>query len=272
MHETSASIHDALQELLHQGEPCVCVTVIETKGSVPQDPGAKLLVTAAGYYAGTVGGGRIEHEAIAQAQRMLQPDSDTARAQLVHWQLNHDLGMVCGGTITLFFEAYHRRPWPMVIFGAGHVAQALVRLLLTLDCQITCCDPRADWLERLPSSPKLQKKCIDDLRYEIPHIPDGAAVLIMTTGHCVDLPILVEILKTDRFPYVGVIGSKAKAARMRRGVAEAGLAAQAEQFYCPMGLPIGTNHPSEIAISIAAQLLQVRDGKLDEPCHCERTK
>jgi len=85
-------------------------------------------------------------------------------------------------------------------------------------------------------------------------------VLLMTMGHASDLPILVEILKTREFPYLGVIGSEAKAGALRRGVIAAGLPEEAaRRFVCPMGLAVGSNDPAEIAVSIVAQLLQVRD-------------
>ena len=79
-------------------------------------------------------------------------------------------------------------------------------------------------------------------------------------GHSTDLPILLEILRTKQFPYLGVIGSKAKAARIKKDIEETGLPSSCKDaFYCPIGLDIGNNHPQEIAISVAAQLLQVRD-------------
>jgi xanthine dehydrogenase accessory factor len=91
-------------------------------------------------------------------------------------------------------------------------------------------------------------------------LPDHAFVLLMTMGHATDWPILQEILKTRSFPYLGVIGSQAKAARLRKAVIEAGLPDEAAQrFYCPIGLDLGNNHPQEIAISVVAQLLQERD-------------
>jgi xanthine dehydrogenase accessory factor len=85
---------------------------------------------------------------------------------------------------------------------------------------------------------------------------------MMTMGHATDQPILVEILKTRAadFPYIGVIGSEAKAAVLRRGVLGAGVPESLlERYTCPIGLPLGTNDPAEIAVSIAAQLLQRRD-------------
>ena len=81
----------------------------------------------------------------------------------------------------------------------------------------------------------------------------------MTMGHTTDKPILIEILRTRTFPYLGVIGSNAKAKRLRQDILDAGLGeAMTRAFFCPIGLEIGSNHPQEIAISVAAQLLKVR--------------
>jgi xanthine dehydrogenase accessory factor len=90
-------------------------------------------------------------------------------------------------------------------------------------------------------------------------IPDDAFVVLMTMGHTTDKPILIEILRTRTFPYLGVIGSNAKAKRLRQDVLDAGLAPeQTKAFLCPVGLEIGSNHPHEIAVSVAAQMLQMR--------------
>jgi xanthine dehydrogenase accessory factor len=97
----------------------------------------------------------------------------------------------------------------------------------------------------------------------VSQLPAKSFVLLMTMGHTTDKPILLEILKNweqKPFPYLGVIGSKAKAVRLYQDIAEAGLPSEYKNlFYCPMGLSVGNNHPQEIAISIVSQLLQVRD-------------
>ena len=91
-------------------------------------------------------------------------------------------------------------------------------------------------------------------------IPDDAFVVLMTMGHTTDKPILIEILRTRTFPYLGVIGSDAKAAVLRRDIAEAGLPEEAKRaFFCPIGLDLGSNHPYEIAVSVVAQMIRIRD-------------
>ncbi len=244
-----------LADLAQGATPLVLVTLVEATGSTPQDQGAKMLVTEQGLECGTVGGGRVEAKAIDVAREMLQVGP---RRKLVDWNLKADVGMTCGGRVQLFFEVHGDDSWPIAIFGAGHVAQALARLLVSLPCQVSCIDPRAEWLARLPVGVRALQT--DDPVAEVQRLPSNSFVLCMTQGHRSDLPVLQRLLERDRgFPFVGVIGSKAKAAVLRKELAAAGVAADRATFHCPVGLAIGTNHPGEIAVSIAAQLLQVRD-------------
>ena len=249
---------EALNELIASNAPFVAVTVVDTAGSTPQDRGSKMLVTAEGRHFGTVGGGKIETRAIEEAQSLLS-DRDAPKTRFHQWSLEKDIGMTCGGIVRVYFEAFNVMRWNIVVFGAGHVAQALVPLLLTMDCRVTCIDTRAEWLAQLPESPKLRRVRSDNPAGEVANIPDGSFVVLMTMGHSTDSPILVEILRTRHFPYLGVIGSNSKAKRLRQDIAAAGLPEEAQRaFHCPIGLPIGSDAPQEIAISVAAQLLQVR--------------
>ena len=139
---------ERLAELDRAGHPFVVVTLVDAVGSTPQDVGSKMLVNADGLVFGTVGGGRVEQQAIETAQQMLTQPQTSPSVVLVEWNLQRDVGMTCGGTVKLFFEGFNLHRWRIVIFGAGHVAQALTRCLLNLDCQIVCIDSRPEWLSR----------------------------------------------------------------------------------------------------------------------------
>ncbi len=250
---------ERLLELINAGTPCVSITLVDGIGSIPSVAGAKMIVTSAGLEYGTVGGGKVERRAIEEAQKILHADL-RQNTSLVQWNLNKDIGMTCGGSVKLYFEAFNVGTWNIVIFGAGHVAQALTAILLELNCAITVIDAREEWLSKLPQSLKLTARQCTDMPSEVATLPDDAFVILMTMGHTTDKPILLEILRTRSFPYVGVIGSEAKAVRLRQDVTEVGLDDEKRQaFYCPIGLALGTNAPHEIAISVAAQLLGERD-------------
>lgn len=251
-------IHEKLNELLFSNIPFVMVSLVDVIGSSPQDIGSKMLVTQTGLYGGTIGGGKVEFKAISEAQALLENRLQTKC--FAEWNLKKDVGMSCGGIVRLYFEAFHTNTWKIAVFGAGHVANALIPLLLLLECQIRCLDPRQVWLNKLPKSPKLSVTHTQEMASEVQYLEPDTFVLLMTMGHSTDLPILLEILRTKQFPYVGVIGSRAKAARIKKDIEEAGLPSSCKDaFYCPIGLDIGSNHPQEIAISVAAQLIQVRD-------------
>src|SRR5688500_17096405 len=185
---------------------------------------------------------------------------DTAPKTRFHqWSLEKDIGMTCGGIVRVYFEAFNVTRWNIVVFGAGHCANALMDTLTKLDCRVTCIDPREEWLARLPESSKLTKVHATDMPSCVAQIPEGSFVLLMTMGHTTDKPILIEILRTRTFPYLGVIGSNSKAKRLKQDIRDAGLPEEmTKAFFCPVGLEIGSNHPHEIAISVAAQLLQIR--------------
>ncbi|MES2963726.1 MAG: xanthine dehydrogenase accessory protein XdhC [Bdellovibrionota bacterium] len=251
----------AAAELDAQGDAFVVVTMIAERGHVPQDLGAKCIVTASGLHSGTVGGGKVEARAIEEAKALLA--SGTAEPKLVTWNLTRDIGMTCGGEATFLFEIHHRKKWSIVVFGAGHVGQALTRTLLNLDCQVTCVDFRADWLSRLPDSPKLSKVLASEPEKIIGDLSPESSFVVMTRGHASDVPILDEIFRRHpHAPYVGVMGSDVKAARIRSDLLARGIdAGLIERLRSPIGLDLGGNDPYEIAISVVAELLKVRDEK-----------
>ncbi|WP_413578461.1 xanthine dehydrogenase accessory protein XdhC [Bdellovibrio sp. HCB290] len=253
----------AFKRLQESGKNFVAVTLVKQVGSSPQDVGAKALVSADGLEFGTVGGGKVENAAILEAQRMIREDH---KNHFVDWNLQKDIGMTCGGVVSFFFELHKtQNPFHIAVFGAGHIAQEFVRLLLFLDCKVTCYDQRAEWLERLPKSSKLTTVLTDKMADEVAKLPDNSYVTLMTMGHGTDLPVLVETMKSrSRFSYVGNIGSEQKRKRLENDLKDAGIAAdQMSQFYCPMGEQFGGNNPAEISFSIVAQLLRTRDALMN---------
>ncbi len=259
------TVYEQVVALENEGIPFVLVTLIEALGSTPQDTAAKMLVTTGGIYAGTVGGGKVEAKALALAAEILEQTDPKPR--FVSWTLKGDVGMTCGGSVKFYFEPHFGAgSWSIAVFGAGHVAQALIPVLIPLPCRITCADTRAEWLGRLPQAPNLRALHLDSPESLVPSLPDGAFLIVMTQGHATDRPILRRALTERSFPFIGVIGSEAKAAILRRELTANGVTSeQASRFHCPVGLDFGTNHPHEIALSIAAQLLTERDRRAAGP-------
>lgn len=170
--------------------------------------------------------------------------------------------MTCGGAVKLYFEPHLEggTSWHIAIFGAGHVTQALLPVLNPLPCTIHVYDSRPEWLARVPRAWNVRTECVAELASIVANLPDETFVLCMTQGHKTDRPILAQALLRRNFPYLGCIGSEAKAKILRNELLADGLTQQrASEFHCPIGLPFGSNHPHEIALSIAAQLLAERD-------------
>ena len=235
----------------------VIVTIVDARGSLPQEIGAKMIISPKGILYGTVGGGKIEAWAIDQSQKLLINGSNNYFKKI---NLQKDIGMSCGGEAQLYFEVISEEKWSVAIFGAGHIAQALIPVLSTLNCQIYCIDTRDEWLAKLPNFSNIKKIKVMSYIDGVSTIPHNSYVLTMTMGHSYDFPVLKEVLTLLNFPYIGGIGSLVKSIKIKKELIEAGLTEeQVQKFECPIGLKIGNNTPSEISISIIARLLDFRD-------------
>jgi xanthine dehydrogenase accessory factor len=253
------TIYEQVVLLENEGKSFVLVTLVDAVGSTPQDAAAKMIVTPDGLYCGTVGGGKVEAAALKLARELLEKGDGKPR--FVSWTLKGDVGMTCGGSVKFYFEP-HFGPgaWNIAVFGAGHIGHALIPVLTPLPARIVVVDSRQEWLESLPRAQNLRVIHSETPESLVPTLEDNTFLLVMTMGHATDRPILRRALTEKHFPFIGVIGSDAKAKILRGELIADGLAPeQAAGFHCPVGLDFGTNHPHEIAISIAAQLVSERD-------------
>ena len=252
-------VWNTIGQLRQRGERFVVVTVSAQRGSVPAETGAKAIVTRDGMITGNLGGGKVEVKAVAEAIGMLE---GTEECRLVTWNLQRDVGMTCGGEITFLFERVSPEPpWHVLVFGAGHVSQALVRLLSPLRCKVDVVDTRSEWLSRLPSNESVVPHKVERFEQGVDLVTKESFVVSITMGHSTDRPVLSAILKRfGSLPYLGVIGSASKRAVLLRELTDAGIAQESlDSLICPIGLPLGSNDPAEIAVSIVAQLIQTRD-------------
>ncbi len=248
-------------QLFSEHKPMVVVTMTDCRGSAPQNVGARMIVGADEIYFGTVGGGKIEAHCLKLAREYLQKPKDFQPKSFT-WNLQRDIGMSCGGEVTMFFELYTpQSTWKLAVFGAGHVSQELTRILLKLDCDLTVIDSRSEWLSQLPAETARFKKIqTDSMASLVDTLSPETFVCLMTMGHAFDLPILKRALELNHFPFLGVIGSAAKRNRLEKELREQGYSGEMN-FYCPLGEDFGSNAPVEIALSMTAQLLRERDKK-----------
>ena len=255
----------ALGEAMKRADDVALVTIVATNGSTPQRVGAKMLVYADGRTVGTVGGGCYENDAFWKAKEALK----TRRPVRVKYELDDDFaqenGLVCGGQMEVFIEPIEPPPAVYVI-GAGHVGYYLGQFAHEAGFMVHVVDDRDAFANR-ERFPQAVEVVVDDIPAWLAaaDLPASAYVVIVTRGHRHDLDALRAVIDRD-LRYVGLIGSRAKVARVYDALAGEGVApARVERVHAPIGLDIGAVTPQEIAVSILAELIAVRRGRAAAP-------
>jgi len=252
----------AASEALRRGEAVALVTVVRARGSTPQRAGAKMLVFADGRTIGTIGGGCYENEACLKAREAIT----SGKQSLQHYELNDDFaqenGLVCGGQMDVHIDPLAPAP-RLYIVGAGHVGWHLARAAAAIGFKLVVIDDREKFAnqERFPDAEEIVVDRIADWLHRV-EIPPSSYVVVVTRGHQGDLDAMRGLAARD-LRYLGLIGSRAKIARIRTLLLTEGMPPEClDRVHAPIGLDIGAVTPAEIAISILAQLIAVRRGVL----------
>ncbi len=256
----SPELVTALDEALAKGETVALVTIVSTRGSTPQRVGAKMLVYADGRMVGTIGGGCYESDAFGKAREAMR----THKASLIKYELTDDFaeetGLICGGQMEVFIEPIEPSP-QLVILGAGHVGLQLGRLAPGLGFSVTVVDDRERFAnrDRFPNAATIVVDAIPEWITRTPLL-SSAYVVVLTRGHRQDYDAIRALAGRD-LRYIGLIGSRAKVARIYDALLAEGMPAEClERVHSPIGLEIGAVTPAEIAISILAELIAVSRG------------
>jgi xanthine dehydrogenase accessory factor len=249
---------DALQHCQGQGKGYVLVTVLAAAGSTPRGNGTKMIVTGEETF-DTIGGGHLEFAATQQARRLLAANEHTQHIE--HYPLSSKLGQCCGGAVNVLFEVMVEQCQTVQIYGAGHVAHALVPLLAQLPLQIQWIDQRADLFPQNDANFEFANVTMltsDEPSEYIALAPSNSWLVIMTHNHQLDYELVESALKRPDIHYIGMIGSKTKAKRFNtRIAARLPNVKSPERLISPIGLmDIPGKRPIEVAISIAGQIIQ----------------
>lgn len=230
----------------------VLITILDAHGSTPRKEGTKMIICVNEQY-GSIGGGKLEWEASKLAAQMLEKKQ---KQKIQTYHLSASLGQCCGGKVSLHLEGFFFEKNSVVIFGAGHIAQALVPILQLLNYKLIIVDNRENFLAKL--SEKTQKIYCQYPQDEVENFSSDSCYLIMTHEHNLDFAIAEQILKKKKFYYLGIVGSQKKSLRFQKLFLQKGYTQKlVKQIHCPIGLDLGKiQKPSEIAISIAAQLIK----------------
>lgn len=247
------SLWRELEEAAERGETVALCTVIGVEGSSPREAGARMLVWPDGRSRGTIGGGVFEYRVIDAAVAALR--EGRPRRYAVH--LTRDLGMCCGGAMEVYIEPQVPEEH-LVVFGAGHVAKAVVPLAVGLGFRVTVIDERDDYAtaERFPAA---AVRAEDARRFARTLATDNRTwLLAVTHEHALDQDLL-ELLLPRPFAWFGMIGSRTKLTRFFLRLQAGGMDPALFTRVCaPVGLDLGAQTPEEIAIAIAAELVRVR--------------
>jgi xanthine dehydrogenase accessory factor len=255
----------ALNEALQHGDEVALVTIVSSTGSTPQRVGAKMLVYADGRTVGTIGGGCYENEAFGKAREAIA----SRKPYKLKFDLNDDFaqenGLVCGGQMEVFVEPVEPSP-ELYIFGAGHVGYFTAKLAYEVGFHVHVVDDREKFanVERFGEGIDVEVENIP-VWLDAHRLPQTAYAVIVTRGHTHDLDAM-RALSASPLRYLGLIGSRAKVKRIFDALLEEGRTPDSlDGIHAPIGLDIGATTPQEIAVSIVAELIAVKHGRLSEP-------
>ena len=275
-----------LVEAVEREGVAVVVMVASAHGSVPREAGAAMLVTPS-VATGTIGGGTVEHRALAVAREML--GSDPAEGVVLDFPLGPALDQCCGGHMQVAFAAFGvgdlerlqaaegelelwpggpvlyeaEPPRPVLVYGGGHVGTALMRALAALPFAVRWIDARLD------AFPAEVPAVVETVATPLPEAearaaPGNALHVVLTHSHALDMEIVAAVLERGEFGFLGLIGSATKKALFLRRLRERGIAeGLVARLTCPIGVSgVRDKRPAVIAASVAVQLLQVAEADI----------
>jgi len=254
----SKSIYQALGELEQNNESAALCTVVKSEGSTPRHVGSKMLVYPDGNFIGTIGGGDLEHRVLDEAWMAIAD----GQARHLHYNMSDpsrgDPG-VCGGTVEVFVEPI--LPAPMVIVvGAGHVGKAVAHLAKWLGFRVAVSDDRQEFCtpEVVPEADAYYPVPMEKLTEHV-KVTRQTYLALTTRGSNVDAAGLGPLLETEA-GYIGVIGSKRRWLETVKALKQKGVPAdKIARVHSPIGLELQAETPEEIAVSILAEILMIRN-------------
>jgi len=255
-------IFEKTVELKRTGKPFALAIVIKTQGSAPRRAGAKMIVQKDGMTFGTMGGGDLEKRIIEEALEVIKEGNPKLTSFILDPEKGK-LDMMCGGEVEVYIEPILPDD-KLIIFGAGHITRSLAPLLQRSGFLVSVIDDSPELLQKdmFPEIENLILTNMEQFARDLP--PDSRTyIVLLSRGFSKDKEILNQLIQKD-FKYIGMIGSMKKISTMKEDLQKMGVPKEAFlKLYAPIGLDIGGETPEEIAISIAAEIIAVKKGKLE---------
>ncbi len=257
-------IFKALSEIEKNNESAALCTVVKSIGSTPRHVGSKMLVYPDGKFIGTVGGGDLEHRVLDEAWIAMGDGESRLLSYTMADPSRGDPG-VCGGTVEVFVEPI-LPPAMVVVIGAGHVGKAVVHLAKWLGFRVAVSDDRPEFCnpEAVPGADAYYPVEMGKLAEQF-QINKRTYIVITSRGASVDVQGLPGLLESEP-AYIGVIGSKRRWLTTVKGLKQQGVPEEKiARVHSPMGLELNAETPEEIAVSIMAEILMLRDKGTGKP-------
>ncbi len=256
----TSSILQTMAAAQERGESFVLATIVEARGSAPRHAGAKMIVWENGRFQYTIGGGEMEARVAKEAIAALEE----GKPRLISYSLidpaQGDVG-VCGGEVQLYIEPY-LPPLTLFIIGCGHVGRALAAQAHFLGFRVVVTDDRPE-LAAPNNIPHADVYLPGDFADALAafSLHRNCFITAVTRNVALDLQILPQIADSPA-AYMGVMGSRRRWAQTKEALQENGMtAAQIGRFHSPIGLDIGAETPEEIAVSVLAEIIEMRAKK-----------
>jgi xanthine dehydrogenase accessory factor len=285
------------EEWRAEGEQVALATVVATRRSAPRPLGSKLAVTASGRLFGSVSGGCVEADVAERAKSVLAGSTPEVISYGIADDEAWSVGLPCGGEIDVFVEPFAGAPpiergtsyvvvsgdkagerWHddtptrtelrgdvfaeavtppprLVAVGAGDIAEALCALAKPLGWHTVVVDPRAGLAtrERVPSADELLVAWPEDV-----DVDADTALVSLVHEERLDIPALRRAVEGGAF-YVGALGSRRAQEKRREHLGDL-----LDQVRGPVGLDLGGETPSEVALEILAEMLAVRKNRVEQ--------
>lgn len=258
------SIYQALSDLEKNNDSAALCTVVKSEGSTPRHVGSKMLVYPDGKFIGTVGGGELESRVLQVGLESLTNGIAQYLSYTMADPSRGDPG-VCGGTVEVFVEPI-LPPATVVVIGAGHVGKAVVHLAKWLGFRVAVSDDRPEFCnpESVPGGDGYYPVPMAQLPEQL-HITNRTYIVITSRGSGVDVQGLPNLLESEA-AYIGVIGSRRRWLTTAKALKEQGVSDEKlARVHSPMGLELNAETPEEIAVSILAEVLMLKDRGTGKP-------
>lgn len=248
---------ELLSEFKNKKQPIAFVIITKVLGSAPCRVGSKMIVTRQKEIFGTIGGGKLEFQVIDEAVLAIE----NKKLKKFKYTLGPEFEQCCGGVVELIIEPMNQSP-ELYLFGAGHIGIEICNVLKNTPFNITLLDTRKNWKDVIEIDKSIKYSDVDfDFYKQTINWGPNCYVVILTHDHKLDFEITALALHSET-KYIGLIGSKTKKNKFNNLLKkELNFEAGITPVHCPVGLDLGGNTPKEIAISVAAELLQVHYGK-----------